>query len=557
MADLAMPKNSLYTSVLLALILVSGFQCTPRVQTVTSTGEPQRRGFDWGNSTIYFLLTDRFYNADPSNDYKHEVKPANLRGYAGGDVKGITKKVEDGYFTKLGVDILWMTPLVENIEGFVDEGTGVSFGFHGYWTKDWTAIDKRIGTKEDVRAMVKAAHDKGIKVIMDVVINHTGPVTDKDPVWPADWVRTGPKCSYKDYRSTIECTLVDNLPDILTNTSKEVEVPDILQQKWKQEGRWEKEMASLDAFFKRTGYPRLPHYYIIKWITDLIIEYGIDGFRVDTVKHAEESIWKSLKKESEYAFSIAKKKFPAEISKEASFFMLGEVYGYNAANGPLYDFGDQKVNYFENGFDALINFGFVWDARLPYSELFGKYLEARKNLKPNQYFVHYVSSHDDGNPFDKKREKVIEAGTKLMLSPGMVQIYYGDEVGRTLSADATGDAQLRSSMDWKSFSDNDKMIALDHWQKLGLFRKNNPAVGAGEQVSLGNNVFGRTYKKGKVMNKVVFAVDQPKGEKNIPVGDFFKDGDIVYDYYGRSEVRVGKGFVKISNPFPIVLLAKK
>lgn len=557
MAELPMRIKSLGKSLLLVFILVSGFQCTPKMQTVTGKEETKSSDFEWANSTIYFLLTDRFNNADPSNDFKHEVKPANLRGYHGGDVKGITKKVEEGYFTKLGVDVLWMTPLVENIHGFVDEGTGVSFGFHGYWTKDWTAIDSRLGTKEDVRAMVKAAHDKGIKVIMDVVINHTGPVTEKDPVWPSDWIRTGPKCSYKDYRTTIECTLVDNLPDVLTNTAKEVEVPALLQEKWKKEGRWEKEMASLDAFFKRTGYPRLPHYYIIKWITDLIIEYGIDGFRVDTVKHVEESVWKSLKEEADYAFKVAKKKFPAELPQDASFFMLGEVYGYNAVNGPLYDFGDTKVDYFVNGFDALINFGFVWDARLSYSDLFGKYLEARKNLKPEQYFVHYVSSHDDGNPYDKKREKVLEAGTKLLLSPGIAQIYYGDEVGRTLSADASGDAQLRSPMDWKSFGDNDKMIALDHWQKLGLFRKNNPAVGAGDQVSLGNNVFGRRYKKGNRSNKVVFAVDQSRGEKNIPVGDFFKEGEIVYDYYGKSDVRVGKGFVKINNPFPIVLLGKK
>lgn len=88
-----------------------------------------------------------------------------------------------------------MTPLIENIEGSVDEGTGRSYGFHGYWTKDWTAIDKRLGTKEEVAEMVKTAHSHGIRVLMDAVVNHTGPVTSKDVKWPDEWVKTGPDVS--------------------------------------------------------------------------------------------------------------------------------------------------------------------------------------------------------------------------------------------------------------------------------------------------------------------------------------------------------------------------
>ncbi|MBK8621485.1 MAG: alpha-amylase [Saprospiraceae bacterium] len=546
----------LFVSIILFLSVFLTMGCSQKLHPAGSENST-KQPFVWENSTIYFLLTDRFYNADKSNDFKPDVTPAKLRGYEGGDIKGITAKVEEGYFNKLGANVLWMTPLVENIEGFVDEGTGISFGFHGYWIKDWTAIDPRLGTKEDVRNMVKAAHDKGLKVIMDVVINHTGPVTAKDPVWPSDWVRTGPRCSYKDYRSTVECTLVDNLPDILTNTTKEVEVPAYLQEKWKKEGRFEQEMSSLDAFFKRTGHPRLPHFYIIKWITDMIIEYGIDGFRVDTVKHVEESVWKSLKNEAQYAFEVAKKKFPTELPKEESFFMLGELYGYNAVNGPLYDFGDKKVDYYINGFDALINFGFVWDAKLSYTELFKKYDGIIQLNKGENQFVHYVSSHDDGNPYDKKRERVLESGTKLMLTPGMAQIYYGDEIGRTLTADATGDAQLRSAMDWKSFEDNDKMIALDHWQKLGQFRINNPAVGAGKHVDIDKNVFGRMYQKAGIKNTVVFALEQQRGEKLIPVKGLFKDGEVLYDYYSKGFTKVEKGMVKINNPFQIVLLGKK
>ncbi|MFZ1706027.1 MAG: alpha-amylase family glycosyl hydrolase [Saprospiraceae bacterium] len=543
--------------VVLACGLIIFLSCNPKIVKTPTVESTENPGFIWENSTIYFLLTDRFYNGNPKNDFQHQKTPAPLRGYEGGDVLGITQKIEEGYFTKLGIDVLWMTPLVENIAGYVDEGTGNSYGFHGYWIKDWTAVDKRLGTKEEVRDMVKLAHAKGIKVIMDVIINHTGPVTSLDTQWPDDWVRTSPRCTYKDYKTTVECTLVANLPDILTESQKEVDIPIHLQNKWKSEGRFEEEMASLDAFFKRTGYLRLPHFYLIKWITDLILEYGIDGFRVDTVKHVEEDVWTELKKQANLVFEKAKLKYPAEIKEEERFYMLGEVYNYNASHGNNFDFGDRKVDYFAHGFDALINFGFVWDAKLPYDELFQKYADIKSKSLPNVDFVHYVSSHDDGNPFDKHRTKILESGTKLLLSPGIAQIYYGDEIGRPLIANALGDAQLRTPMDWKSLEENDKMICLDHWQKLGQFRKNNPAVGAGNHTEINKNVFARVFKKGKVENKVVFGIDLIRGEKTIPVKGYFNDGEVLYDYYSRAETKVKDGQVVINNPFQMVLLAKK
>ncbi|GAK93395.1 periplasmic alpha-amylase [Nonlabens ulvanivorans] len=116
--------------------------------------------------------------------------------------------------------------------------------------------------------------------MLDVVINHTGPVTDMDPVWPADWVRTGPACTYQDQETAVSCTLTNNLPDIRTDSKEEVELPEHLVQKWKQEGRLEVELKELDDFFNRTGLPRTPVNYIIKWVTDYARETGVDGFRL-------------------------------------------------------------------------------------------------------------------------------------------------------------------------------------------------------------------------------------------------------------------------------------
>src|SRR5690606_10307651 len=229
-------------------------------------------------------LQDRYYNGYTTNEVNLErtKETGKLRGFEGCDLKGITQKIEDGYFTDLGVNAIWMTPIVEQIHGGTDEGTGITYGFHGYWTKDWTAIDPNFGTKEDLKALVAAAHKRGIRILLDAVINHTGPVTPIDPVWPDEWVRTDPTCDYTSYDSTISCTLVKNLPDIKTESDDPVDLPPQLVEKWKSEGRYEQEVAELDAFFERTGHPRAPRFYIIKWLTDYISEFGIDGYRVDT-----------------------------------------------------------------------------------------------------------------------------------------------------------------------------------------------------------------------------------------------------------------------------------
>src|SRR5690606_5869233 len=217
----------------------------------------QKAPFVWENATVYFLMTDRFNNGTKSNDvnFNRTKKAAPLRGFEGGDIRGIIQKIDDGYFDKLGVNAIWMTPIVEQIHDGVDEGTGLSYGFHGYWTRDWTKLDPNFGTEKDLAELVEKAHARGIRIILDAVINHTGPVTQIDTVWPADWVRTEPQCTYQSYETTISCTLVKNLPDIKTDSNEPVELPEYLVKKWKSEGRYDREMKELDDFFTRTGYP--------------------------------------------------------------------------------------------------------------------------------------------------------------------------------------------------------------------------------------------------------------------------------------------------------------
>ena len=524
--------------------------------------------FLWENANIYFLLTDRFLNGDPSNDlnFKRSDKTAVMRGFQGGDIAGVIKKLEEGYFNKLGITALWLTPWFEQIMGSTDEGTGVTYGYHGYWTSDWTSMDPNFGTEEEVAQLIEIAHAQGIRIVMDVIINHTGPVTSQDPAWPREWVRTEPACDYQSYYSTLNCTLVENLPDIRTGSDQKVGLAPTLIEKWEKEGRLDQEMAELDAFFQRTGYPRAPRYYIIKWLTDLVRKYGIDGYRLDTAKHIEEGVWKELFGEASEALEAWRLEHPDRVLDHNEFYMVGEVYGYGISSDRLFHFPDTAVDYFAEDIHSLINFDFKYNATGGYEELFSTYSEKLHTTLKGKGVLNYLTSHDDGGPYDKERVKPLEAGTKLLLSPGSCQVYYGDESCRNLVIPgAAGDATLRGPMNWDEIDQNISRNGyslnqvMEHYQKLGSFRKDHPSVGAGkhQMISAEPYLFTRTYSQDDYSDRVLVGLDLEGGELILKVGDFFQEGSILYDYYSGNTVKVEKGEVRLDSEFNIVLLAKK
>ncbi len=540
------------------------FSCNNKTTNKTSSknaNKMEKKEFVWEGANVYFLLTDRFNNGDSSNDFniKRTNKTGKLRGFEGGDIKGITQKINEGYFTKLGINAIWMTPIVEQIHGSTDEGTGVSYGYHGYWAKDWTKIDPNYGTKEDLKELVAIAHKNGIRVLLDAVINHTGPVTKEDPVWPSDWVRTSPNCKYSNYENTISCTLVKNLPDIKTESNENVELPPQLVAKWKAEGRYEQEVKELDAFFERTGHPRAPRFYIMKWLTDYITEFGIDGYRADTVKHTEENVWSEFKTECDYAFAQYKKNNPEKVLDNNPFYLVGEVYNYGISGGKYYDFGDKKVNYFDNMFTSQINFEFKWNVKqMPEKDVFTKYDAILQNELKGFSVLNYLTSHDDGQPFDKERKLPFKTATMLLLTSGASQVYYGDESARSLIIEGTvGDATLRSNMNWNDIEAKEEtQKILKHWQKLGQFRNNHMAVGAGNHTVISDEK-GLVFSRLRNNDKIIAGINLPIGNKEINVSSVFKDGQKINDFYSGQELIVKEGKVVVNSGFDIVLLEGK
>jgi len=534
-----------------------------RVQGAASGEETRFEAF-WNGATVYFLLTDRFTDGDSTNDYAlgRAQDGAVLRSFLGGDLAGVLQKLEAGYFDSLGVDALWMTPFQEQIRGTSNEGTGKTYGYHGYWIRDWTAVDPVFGTKDDLRALVDAAHRHGIRVLMDAVINHTGPVTPLDPQWPDDWVRTGPRCTYTDYVTTVECTLVANLPEIRTESDEPVALPPFLIEKWTREGRLDREEAKLAAFFERTGYPRAPRYYVMSWLSDWVREFGFDGYRMDTAKHFEATVAAQLKQESDRAFADWKQANPEKVLDDLPFYMVGEVSNWGVSSGREYDFGDRKVDFFDYGYDGLINFGFKRDAAEPIDDLFTQYSDAlHGGALEGAEILNYVDSHDDGSPYDPDRTDPFGAGTRLLLAPGGAQIYYGDELARPLRVKgAQGDANLRSFMNWDDLARGGGTVdILEHWRKLGRFRRAHPAVGAGEHHLLQADpyLFSRTLETDWGSDRVLVALDQGDGAKMIPVFGVFPDGAELIDSYSGATGTVTNGQITLTTGFGIVLLSER
>ncbi|GAK93396.1 periplasmic alpha-amylase [Nonlabens ulvanivorans] len=279
------------------------------------------------------------------------------------------------------------------------------------------------------------------------------------------------------------------------------------------------------------------------------------------MKHVEEEVWKVFNEQATIAYEDWKKTNPEKKIHDDAFFILGELYGYETSGGRKYYFNDNPVDYFDYGYDAMINFGFKRHAIAPYKELFKRYDGFRDSLlldtppKDPAYFMNYISSHDDGQPFDAARERTFESATKLLLSPGMAQIYYGDEVARPLIIEGTkGDATLRSVMDWDT-SDTD---LLSHWQKLGKYRNNHPAVGAGSHHSLEHDgsgtIFARWYDKNGFKDQIIAGAGLKDGNMTIEVTRVFKEATQLRNAYTGAVLDVVNGKVTVQVNRGVVLL---
>ncbi len=515
--------------------------------------------FSWEAATVYFVMIDRFANGDPSNDHAYgrgldaDGEPYDLdpsTPFRGGDLAGLTQKIEEGYFDDLGVHALWITNPFEQIHGGIGGGEDdfPSHACRGYRVLDFTELDAALGTEADFRRFVDTAHARGLRVMLDGGLHAAGALGDDgersdrtraDSAWARwwgpEWVRAG-LTGYdpRDESETPRCP-----SGFKTGSETPVEIPATLREKWGPE-KLAKEKAGLDAFFARTGYPRTPRYHLIKWVTDWVERYGIDGFRVNATGRAEPETWRALKREAVRALRAWKAAHPAEALDDLDFRMTGEAEGR----------GVERDAYFEAGFDALLNAAFQPVAAPGDLDSLYTVYAGRINGDPSFNVLSYVSSRE-ARSIDRAR--LLEAGTRLLMLPGGVVIRYGDETVRPPGADVSAADQPTRAPVNREAVDAD---VLAHWQKLGRFRRRHPAVARGAHRKLADApyAFHRHYASGTSTDDVIVVMGA-EGRTRLNVSRVFPDDTVLRDAYTGKIAIVSYGLVTfLPGPQGVLLL---
>lgn len=348
---------------------------------ITDRVKKNENDFDWDEAVVYFMMTDRFFDGNESNNTASgtDTYGDNPGLYHGGDFAGVTAKLD--YLQDLGVNTIWLTPIVKNIAGVTvtDEGSEdvpYNAAYHGYWASDFTKLNPTMGTTEEFKTMISEAHKRGMRIMVDIVVNHAGYGT--------------------------ESTFADMLRD------KSVSEGDI--KSWQ---------SGLPDFATEKAEVRAK---LVEWQTSWMKDYGVDYFRVDTVKHVDSTTWAALKNST------------TEVNP--SFKMIGEYYGAGyASNGSTlgsgqmdadldFDFNDQATSFVSGNISSVESF-----------------LSSRNTALNNAYMTgQFLSSHDEdgfkaslmnGKQYteDKATSAALVAATLQLTAKGIPVIYYGEEVG--------------------------------------------------------------------------------------------------------------------------------
>lgn len=450
---------------------------------ITDRVKENKKDFDWDEAVVYFMMTDRFFDGNESNNTASgaDTYGDNPGLYHGGDFAGVTAKLD--YLQDLGVNTIWITPIVENIKGVAvtDEGSKdvpYNAAYHGYWANDFTKLNPTLGTTGEFETMISEAHKRGMRIMVDIVVNHAGYGT--------------------------ESTFADMLRD------KSVSEGDI--KSWQ---------SGLPDFATENADVRTK---LVEWQTAWMKDYGVDYFRVDTVKHVDSTTWAALKNST--------------TKVNSSFKMIGEYFGAGyASNGSSlgtgqmdadldFDFNDQATSFVSGNISSV-----------------EKFLSARNSALNNTYMTgQFLSSHDEdgfkaalmkgkGYAEDDATSAALVAATLQLTAKGIPVIYYGEEVG--LSGLNNYPYQTnRYDMDFSLATDDN--VTYQHYKNLLSIRNaytdvfargsRNVVVSSDEE---GYDVVSRTY--GGTTLYVGMNIKDAAKEVKVPVNA--NAGDTVKNLY--------------------------
>ncbi len=427
---------------------------------------------------VYNVFVDRFFDGDTTNNYRlpdsEVLPPANWHG---GDLAGVKKKIEEGYFNTLGVNTLWLSPVVQNVEGaygYWPEPESKFSAYHGYWPVSFTKIDRHFGSSDDLKAMVNQAHESGLKILVDYVANH---VHEEHPLY-----KSNPKVATSMY-----------LPDGRLNLE--------LWDEARLTTWFDKFLPTLDL--ENQDIANMLADSVLWWVK----EYNLDGFRYDAAKHVPLTFWRNLTDKLTDQWVAA---------ANGELYQLGETYGSAELIGSYLGAGLLDAQFDFNLYDAGIgafargeNFTNLTDRLMESMRYYGSH-HAMGNITGNQdrgRFISYAggSLKFDENPKVAGWTRKIDVGDSIgydklimlmafnMTIPGVPVIYYGDEFGMPGGNDPDSRRMMRFGDDLNA----KEKANLETTKALIQIRNNSPALLFGDfcRIQTGEQflVYSRRY----------------------------------------------------------------
>ena len=423
--------------------------------------------FVWEDALIYMVMTDRFVNGNQSNDGL-TTGAAQGADWQGGDFAGVTQMIQSGYFANLGVNALWLTPFnaAANGTGKAADGVHDVSAFHGYWPTQAREVEPSLGTEEELHAMVEAAHNGGIRVMMDLVVNHVHEDHEyfqNNPGWFNSGCICGQEnCDWTEHR--LDCQFTSYMPDV----------------NWKNRNASEQFIA--DALW---------------WME----EYNLDGARIDAVKHVEDLAVSNLVAQINERFETVGN--DVYLKGETAMGWSGHSLEDNQAQ-----YGAINAYMGPNGLDGQADFvlyhAVVDNVFVSGNENY-QHLDYWTNRSQDQYtpgslMVPYVGSHDvsrftsradtgtgdadnqwaedglPGQPGDVSTyHAALQAYGWLLTTPGAPLLYYGDEYGEYGGADPDNRHMYRDASQWSDF----EASLFENISELGQLRLSSVALRQG------------------------------------------------------------------------------
>jgi glycosidase len=372
---------------------------------------------DWRDENIYFIFTDRFNDGDPSNNnaeasHNSPYAPTSSTGIHGGDLKGIQQKLD--YIKSLGTTAIWITPIPYNVGG--------NSAYHGYGAQDFNMLAPHLGTMTDLSNMVNAAHARNIKVVLDIVCNHSGDlIGSTDSGWP------NYKAPPAGYNMIYWNSNNKHAPPFLTNGAAPM-LSSIFHtngqiQSYTDPQQILGELSGLDDFATETTYVRTN---MVNIYTNWVGRADLDGFRVDTVKHVEMGFWQYWCPQLHSA---------ATSFGKSNFFMFGEVWDSEAACG---SFTGTKAGG-AYALDSVLDYPLYYTVNSVFANASGNtkqiedhYNNIAGNYDSNAWYrlVTFLDNHD--NPrflsnASNNTNRLAVALEFLYTSRGIPCLYYGTE----------------------------------------------------------------------------------------------------------------------------------